>query len=268
MRDREQPPLDEDEPARELLGILDVEPRRVRRVVGKGEGRVLVRAEGAVGVEADAPRPAEDADVEVEDPAGVAAGEEDREACDDGREHEADPEEEENDEVRDGEQPLEEPLPAAYVGIELAGQAKRERRLAGRSCSGAPSIRVIGGATQRHREAKRAPSAIVETSLAASGARRSAASTRISRMSDGFLRGSTNRAVEHARRAIEARQYVLESDWGEVQPDAAAENDFLEHHSWEEYGEWHLGLTAGVPTRRRRATRSSTATFAACIAPA
>ena len=55
-----------------------------------------------------------------------------------------------------------------------------------------------------------------------------------------------DRAVQRARRAIEARQYVLESDWGEVQPDAAAENAFLAQHSWDEYGEWHLGLTAGA----------------------
>jgi hypothetical protein len=55
-----------------------------------------------------------------------------------------------------------------------------------------------------------------------------------------------DRAVQRARRAIAARQYVLDSDWGEVQPDAAAENAFLEQHSWEEYGEWHLGLRAGA----------------------
>jgi hypothetical protein len=53
------------------------------------------------------------------------------------------------------------------------------------------------------------------------------------------------RAVEKARHLIESRQYVLASEWGEVQPGAAAENGFLETHSWEEYGEWHLGLTEG-----------------------
>jgi hypothetical protein len=53
------------------------------------------------------------------------------------------------------------------------------------------------------------------------------------------------RAVRRARRAIEARQYVLDSDWGEAQPTADDENAFLEKHSWEEYGEWHLGLTDG-----------------------
>ncbi len=58
---------------------------------------------------------------------------------------------------------------------------------------------------------------------------------------------SVNRAaVEHARRLIEGRQYVLDSDWGEVQPDAEAQNAYLERHSWEEYGAWHLGLTEGA----------------------
>jgi hypothetical protein len=53
------------------------------------------------------------------------------------------------------------------------------------------------------------------------------------------------RAVARARRLIDARQYVLESDWGDVQPRAREENAFLESHSWEEYAEWHLALTDG-----------------------
>ncbi len=53
-------------------------------------------------------------------------------------------------------------------------------------------------------------------------------------------------AVAHARRLIEARQYVLESDWGEVQPSASDEDAFLKNHPWREYGEWHLGLTDGA----------------------
>jgi hypothetical protein len=52
-----------------------------------------------------------------------------------------------------------------------------------------------------------------------------------------------DRAVEQARRLIDARQYVLDSDWGDVQPPAAQENAYLERHSWEEYAAWHLGLT-------------------------
>ncbi len=39
---------------------------------------------------------------------------------------------------------------------------------------------------------------------------------------------------------------MLQSDWGDVQPSAADENAFLESHSWDEYGEWHLGLTDGA----------------------
>jgi hypothetical protein len=54
------------------------------------------------------------------------------------------------------------------------------------------------------------------------------------------------RAVAHAKRLIDARQYVLDSDWGETQPRADAQNKFLESHSWDEYAEWHLGLTDGA----------------------
>ena len=54
------------------------------------------------------------------------------------------------------------------------------------------------------------------------------------------------RAVAKARQLIEARQYVLDSDWGDVQPRAADQNAFLERHSWAEYAEWHLGLTEGA----------------------
>jgi hypothetical protein len=55
------------------------------------------------------------------------------------------------------------------------------------------------------------------------------------------------RALEKAKRLIEARQYVLNSDWGEVQPRAEDENRYLAGHSWDEYAEWHLGLTEGAP---------------------
>ena len=54
------------------------------------------------------------------------------------------------------------------------------------------------------------------------------------------------RAVARARRLIDARQYVLDSDWGEAQPTADDENAFLASHSWDEFAEWHLGLTEGA----------------------
>jgi hypothetical protein len=55
-------------------------------------------------------------------------------------------------------------------------------------------------------------------------------------------------AVTHARRLIDARQYVLNSDWGEVQPRADDENSFLENHDWDGYAAWHIGLTKGATT--------------------
>ena len=54
------------------------------------------------------------------------------------------------------------------------------------------------------------------------------------------------RAVAQARKLIDARQYVLDSDWGEVAPSAEDENAFLKSHSWDEYAAWHLGLTDGA----------------------
>ncbi|MDT5311094.1 MAG: hypothetical protein QOE74_114 [Mycobacterium sp.] len=53
-------------------------------------------------------------------------------------------------------------------------------------------------------------------------------------------------AVAKARKLIDGKQYVLDSDWGAVQPKADDQNAFLENHTWAEYAEWHLGLTEGA----------------------
>src|SRR3954470_21323093 len=53
-------------------------------------------------------------------------------------------------------------------------------------------------------------------------------------------------AVAHARKLIAARQYALDSDWGASGPTAADENAYLDKHSWDDYAEWHLGLTDGA----------------------
>lgn len=53
-------------------------------------------------------------------------------------------------------------------------------------------------------------------------------------------------AVARAQEMIEARQYVVRSEWSEVQPDATAQNDYLERSGWEAYALWHLGLTEGA----------------------
>lgn len=53
-------------------------------------------------------------------------------------------------------------------------------------------------------------------------------------------------AVANIRRLIEAKRYVLNSDWGSIQPSAAEQNAYLAKHSWDEYAGWHLGLTEGA----------------------
>jgi hypothetical protein len=52
--------------------------------------------------------------------------------------------------------------------------------------------------------------------------------------------------VAHAEKLIRARQYVLTSEWGKVQPGPAQQNKFLKTHTWDEYAAWHLGLTEGA----------------------
>ncbi len=53
-------------------------------------------------------------------------------------------------------------------------------------------------------------------------------------------------AVAKCRSLIDARQYVLDSDWQAAQPTAEQQNAFLERHGWDEYAAWHLGLTVGA----------------------
>jgi hypothetical protein len=55
-----------------------------------------------------------------------------------------------------------------------------------------------------------------------------------------------DRAVARAKELIDARQYVVRSQWGEVQPSAADGTAYLESHSWDDYAAWHLGLTDGA----------------------
>lgn len=55
------------------------------------------------------------------------------------------------------------------------------------------------------------------------------------------------RGVSKARALIDGQQYRMRSQWADAQPRAAEQNAFLAHHSWEEYGSWHLALTEGKP---------------------
>ena len=52
--------------------------------------------------------------------------------------------------------------------------------------------------------------------------------------------------VAKCRALIDAHHYVLDSDWGDVQPNADDENAFLESHPWDDYAAWHLALTEGA----------------------
>ncbi len=52
--------------------------------------------------------------------------------------------------------------------------------------------------------------------------------------------------VARCRELIGKKQYVLDSDWGDAQPNTAAQNAFLESHDWDDYAAWHLGLTGGA----------------------
>jgi hypothetical protein len=93
----------------------------MRRVVGylaEGERRVLVGAQAAVRVVGDPPAPPEHAHVEVEDRTRVATGEHDGHERDDAEHHEGDPEEEQQDVVRDDGQRLDQPKPAAEPPLE------------------------------------------------------------------------------------------------------------------------------------------------------
>ncbi len=53
-------------------------------------------------------------------------------------------------------------------------------------------------------------------------------------------------AVAQARRLIDGRQYVLDSNWGDVEPNAEDQNRLLASRSWDEYSAWHLGLSDGT----------------------
>lgn len=58
---------------------------------------------------------------------------------------------------------------------------------------------------------------------------------------------SVNEAgLAYARELIVKRQYTLDSQWGDVQPKAAAESAYLKRHGWDDYSRWFLGLTDGA----------------------
>ncbi len=125
MRDGEQPPLDEHQPPRQLLRVAYIDGRLVIGYGSERERWIAIGAEQAVGVESDTPAPAQHTEVEVEDRTRVAPREQNREEGNDRQQHEGDQQEEEHDEMRDAEQPLNKPEPAAELRIESSLDANR-----------------------------------------------------------------------------------------------------------------------------------------------
>lgn len=62
-------------------------------------------------------------------------------------------------------------------------------------------------------------------------------------------------AVAKAREMIDADQYVLDSDWGEAQPDPDAEDADLQRHDYQQFSLWHLAVDpdASEDTKQRYA---------------
>ena len=50
------------------------------------------------------------------------------------------------------------------------------------------------------------------------------------------------KGLDHARRLVEAHHYVIDSDWGDAQPDSDAGNAEIERNGYEGYGAWHLAV--------------------------
>ena len=64
-----------------------------------------------------------------------------------------------------------------------------------------------------------------------------------------------DQGVRNAERLIRDGRVDADTDWSEGQPSTDAENDFIEQHGYEAFGEWHLAIDpdAGDDTKRRYA---------------
>lgn len=76
--------------------------------------------------------------------------------------------------------------------------------------------------------------------------------------------GVNQAAVDHTRRLIETRRYVLDSDWGDVQPGLRSRTPTSSGTGGTGTRNGTSGSPRARPTRRRPATRSWSATSAGC----
>lgn len=51
-----------------------------------------------------------------------------------------------------------------------------------------------------------------------------------------------DRGVRKAERLIRAGEVDSSTDWSDGQPSTDEENDFIEQHGYEAFGEWHLAI--------------------------
>ena len=121
LRDGQQPPFHQRQPAGQPPRVLDLQVRGIGRVLGQRERRVPVGAERADRVVLHPPGPPQHPHVELEDGPRVAAGDHDRHHRHRAEHDEAGPQEGQHDVVRDHQHPLDQPEPA--------GQRRVQRRV-------------------------------------------------------------------------------------------------------------------------------------------
>jgi hypothetical protein len=67
-------------------------------------------------------------------------------------------------------------------------------------------------------------------------------------------------AVRKARALIGSGDVDTTTSWSDAAPDAARENDHIERHGYDGYGEWHLGIDPDASRTPRAASGSRSAT--------
>lgn len=58
-------------------------------------------------------------------------------------------------------------------------------------------------------------------------------------------------AMTEARKLIDAGKYDDKTEWSDAAPSAAEENDEIERHGYDGYGEWHLAIDPDASTETK-----------------
>ncbi len=73
-------------------------------------------------------------------------------------------------------------------------------------------------------------------------------------------------AVRNAERLIGNGKVDSSTEWSDGQPSTDDENEFIDEHGYEAFGEWHLAIDTKPVRRRKAGTPSRSATSRRCIA--